>query len=314
MKRIIITLLIIFPLIIYAQKVDYKVVLDDPYKHPQLSVNLEFLNIDMAFRNVEAVSMNSALWGYYEPVYGKIGINYLARKSILSLARLGNKNYPGVFEADLGSYLIFSNSTKTKNTKIILKSSTSTNYKGDRITTTTFIMVPALVKSMNGARGGIYHKSSPLILEANSSFAKDVKIDMEASISSQAVYAGFFTRKIRNIVIDTEQYGTCFNSLGNEIYLDAMFFISNKFQTVENSNSRPPIKGGINISDTVKNNSKQGIFGIRMGYKKYQIAPKSEIGKRFGMSATFEMGYRPYHGIFMNAGIGITIGKRRPKN
>lgn len=257
--------------------------------------------------------MNSAIWGYYEPIYGKIGINYLARKSVLSLAKLGNKNYPGVFEADLGSYLILSNKIKTKNTKIVLKSSTTSNYKGDRITTTTFIMVPALVKSMSGIRGGIYHKSSPLTLEANSSFAKDVKIDMEASISSQAVYAGIFTRKLRNIVINTEQYGTCFNSLGNELYLDAMLFISNKFISVENSNTRPPIQGGINITDTVKNNSKQGIFGIRMGYKKYQIAPKSEIGKRFGMSATFEMGYRPYHGIFMNAGIGMTIGKKRVK-
>jgi hypothetical protein len=313
MKKILLNIILLCVTQLKAQQVNYSVVLDNPNLHPKTSINLEFMNLDFGFRNIEGMSFNSALWGYYEPVYGKMGVNYLARKSILSLGRMGNKNYSGVWEADLGGYLILGTTRKTKNTKVVLKSSSSTTNTGRSVTTTTFIMVPAIVKNMNGVRAGLYHKSSPMAFEANGSFAKDVKIDMETNISSQAIYGGLFTRKLRNIVINTEQYGRCINSLGTEVYFDVMLFVNNRFTSVAGTGNFNPTPGGVNVSDTIKNNTKQGVLGFRLGYKKYQIAPKSEIGKKFGMSATAEIGYRPFHGIFLNAGIGMTIGKRRPK-
>lgn len=313
MKKLTTTLLLFSCLYLNAQQVSYKLILDDPSAHPKTSVNLEIMNLDFGFRNIDGLSFNSAIWGYHEPIYGKVGINYLVRRSWFVTGRLANPNNPPVWEIDLGGYLILRTTKKSKPTKVVLKSTNSTASNGNRVTTTTFITIPATVKTMSGIRGGVYHKSSPMGFEKEGLGTKDVLIDMETSISSQAIYGGLFTRKLRNVVISTDQYGQRINSLGTEVYLDGMLFVSNRFTSVANSDANKGIPGGLNVTDTIKANSNQGLWGIRVGYKKYQIAPKSEIGKRFGMSATFELGYRPFHGVFMNAGIGLTIIKRRPK-
>lgn len=312
MKKIILPILLIAASALNAQEVNYTKVLDDPSKHPWLSINLELFQMDVGFRNLDGLSFNTGLWGYVEPVYGKLGINYTLRKSYITLAKLGNPNYPGNTEIDLGGYLIYNTKQRTRTTKIVLKVESGKNKSGDEITTTTFIKIPAEVKIMNGFRGGINHKSGPMGFEIDGLFAKDVKIDMQTKISSQAIYAGIFSRKIRNVVIKDPVYGRSFHSLGREFYFDGLFFVSNRFSSLDKGRKPNIIKGGINVSDTVKNNTAQGFLGFRAGYKMYQVAPKSEIGKKFGMAAGGEFGYRPYQGWFITATLGITIGKKRP--
>lgn len=312
MKKIILPLLVLFTTAISAQKVDYTKVLDDPSKHPWLSINLELFQMDLGLRNLDGFAFNAGLWGYVEPVYNRIGVNYTLRRSYLLLGKLGNPNYPGNTEIDLGGYFIYKNKQRTKNTKIVLKVESEKNKEGNDVSTTTFIKIPAEVKTMSGFRGGINHKSGPMNFEIDGLFAEDVKIDLQTKISSQALYAGLFTRKIRNIVIKDPIFGRSGNSSGQEFYVDGLFFLSNKFTSLA-SGKEPNIKpGGENVSDTVKNNTAQGILGFRAGYKIYQVAPKSETGKKFGMAAGGEFGYRPYQGWFITASLGITIGKRRP--
>lgn len=174
-------------------------------------------------------------------------------------------------------------------------------------------MVPATVKYMSGVRGGIYHKSGPFEFEEFELKQNNVNytLDLQTVISSQAIYAGLFRRSITNVSIDAQKYGKRGNSAGSEIYFDAMLFVNNSFKSAM-TEAVPSLKPGDDVDDAVKAYKQQGILGFRTGYRIYQIAPQSETGKKFGMCGTFELGYRPYHGFFINAGLGMTLVKNRP--
>ena len=67
---------------------------------------------------------------------------------------------------------------------------------------------------------------------------------------------------------------------------------------------------GENVSPQVKNSLGSFPLGFRLGWYRYQVEKRSRTGKRFGMSNSFEVGFKPYQGFFFNGSMGITLVKR----
>lgn len=301
--------LLSFSTIAFAQQVNYKIIKDDPSTSSKLNMNLDLAQLD--FNSIiDASSFNIGLWGTYNIINNRILADYSIRKSWLALGRLGNSNYPGNLELNLGGDLYLKSRTKTKSTKVVLdvKDQGTTNRNGSTysVSEVTYIMVPGTYHSYTGFRGGIYSKSnlyifSPDMLGINS------YDDHTGKMSSAGIYAGVIKRTLHTLVVNTDQYGQCSNSLGVDVYADAFILPVNKFKSYgPNGDSAST---AVDESTFIKDHLGKNPIGFRVGLRGYQIAPKSDTDKKFGMSYTFEAGMKPYLGIFFNCGIGITIVK-----
>lgn len=116
---------------------------------------------------------------------------------------------------------------------------------------------------------------------------------------STGVYGGVMLRSIRNIVIEDDVYGVSFNSLGTDLYLDVLINPINRFVDVNNNNTV--------VSEEVKDAQSAFPIGFRIGYETFQVEKRTVTGRRFGITGVGEFGYQPYRGIFLNAGIGISL-------
>lgn len=292
----------------HAQVENYKVLSNEVTPSSRLSVNTDLFQMDLMQNSLDGTSFNLGVWGHYDVVPEQFGTQFLLRKSWFALGRLGEKNMPGNTELELGGYYTFRNAVKRKDTKVTLKmeysgTTYSTDYKGDRVgsysTTETFIMIPSDKKKYLMARGGIYRKShgnsmrylgDEYNLTDNPEFVK---------FATTGVYLGINSRTLTSLFIDSENYGVQFNSIGRDVFLDLLILPSNKFKDLD----------GNDITSDIKLFKKSSPFGMRVGYKLFQIDKQTKTGKTFGMSATFEGGIKPYDGIYLAAGIGLTIIK-----
>jgi hypothetical protein len=285
-----------------AQQVKYTTTHDTPEKLPKVSVNLDYAQIDF-MRMLDASSFNVGLYGYVNILENRLNIDYLLRKSWLTMGRLGNQDLPGNFDLNLGGSFYFSSRKKQKQIKVVLDAK---HYNGYNTTTTvtTFIMAPGHVQISLGLRGGLYYKSNPYVYSDDEITSLT---DYSGKMTQAGLYLGIVRRASKNLILKTENYGRSFNSLAGEFYVDALILPVAKFKEYEQIPGTEPI----DLTSTVKTAIDESPVGFRIGYRAYQIAPKSETGKKFGMSYTFEAGVKPYLGWFMNAGLGITIVKKR---
>lgn len=292
-----------------SQQVNYKVLSNDSEIDPFVIVNLDLFQLDMGVNNLDGTSFNVGLWGIVEPV-DRIGVDYSFKRSWLTLGQIGFNDYPSNTDVSLGGYFVFSKGTKERNKKVTLDmkyggTTYSTNYKGERVSTRTetetYIMVPSSVYRQTGVRGGYYHKSGAFGMSDFEELPEDFEY---AKISSNGFYGGVFLRRVINIFIDTDKYGVCFNSAGNDFYLDALLLPGQEF-----TNLQPTNPTNVDISSTVAEALGEGNIGFRFGYKIYQMEKKAKTGKHFGLSGMFEVGKLPYQGWFVNGGIGLTLVK-----
>lgn len=293
----------------FGQNVQYRVLSNEPPVSPRFSLNADLFQLDVPLFRIDSYSVNAGLWGYFEPVHEKIGVQFLARKSYLALGRLGYKKFPGNLELEAGGYLVLRNYVKNKQTKVTLKkeysgTTYSTNVSGDRVGTRTeietYILVPSDKKKYLMARGGAYFKrfgmSTTHISDKDESFAGPDYI----AYNSAGIYAGINLRTITSLFIETDEYGVQFNSIGQDLYADVLILPVNTFTDTETGES---------ASDVIKNATKSFPVGFRAGYKLFQVDKRAKTGKTFGMSATAEVGYKPYAGFTLAAGIGMTFVK-----
>ena len=292
-----------------AQNVEYKVLYDNPDVKPWLNVNLDILQLDMGISNIDGFSFNIGSFGFFEPVE-RIGVNYNIKFPWLTAGKLGNKNYPSNFDLDLGGYFGLISYSKNKKTQIILKkeykgSAYSNNSNNRPTETVTFIMAPAQQKVYIGARAGIIYKKGPF----NYGHYQDDMFYLgevdETALSSFGFYAGIYKRRLRNVFLDVTGYGTRFNSIGDDFYLDALIYASNRFTDIITK---------ADVTDYINTNAGASPIGFRVGWMRYQIEKKSRTGKMFGGSAKFEGGYKPYQGWFVSGGIAITLIKKNKNN
>lgn len=293
---------------VMAQNVNYKV-LHDGAPQPRLNVNLEYMSLDMGVSNLDGTSFNLGLFGFFEPVSG-LGAQFNIKKAYLTLGKLGYKDYPGNLDMSLGGYLMLSNRSVKKPTRVILKreykgSEFSTNVMGDRVEKRTeeitFITVPATRTIQRGLRGGLYLKRGPFNAEDVEIGDLTSPID-EMGLTSMGVYAGVTSRNLKNIFLNTSTNGVQYNSIGDDFALDVLFVPVNVFRDLNDENA--------NVSQEVKSALGKLPLGFRIGWYRYQIEQKARTGKKFGGSMSFEAGYRPYQGFFINAGLGLTLIKK----
>lgn len=291
----------------FAQQVNYKIIKDDPSTNSKLNLNLDLAQMD--FNSViDASSFNLGLWGSYNVVNNRILVDFSLRKSWLALGRLGNSNYPGNLELNLGGDLYLTSHTKTRSTKVVLdvKDQGTTYKNGDRyqVSEVTYIMVPGTYHSFTGVRGGVYYKSNLYIFDPEKLGVNSYD-DHGGKMTSAGIYGGIIKRNLHTLVINTDQYGQCSNSLGVDLYADVLILPVNKFMSYGSGGDSAAVDETAFIKDHLGKNP----FGFRIGLRGYQIAPKADTDKKFGMSYSFEAGLKPYLGIFFNCGIGITIVK-----
>lgn len=300
MKNLIALIAISLALNLKAQTINYEIIKNEAVE-PKISINLDLFNLDMNSGlndiRIDNISFNVGAYGYVKLI-DNIEVDFNIHKSWLTAGKLGYKDYPGNLEINTGINLLISNRTRIKNTKVILDETTSETYD-TKTTTTTFLSLPTNQQKRFGFRGGIYQKSGPFNIDDYTDGASfPVR---EGKISSFGLYAGLLSKTINNIIIDADGYGTCYNSVGINVYFDALIVPINRFKNLNKDNEV--------ISDYVHDYKKTSPIGFRFGIRKYQIEKKEFTGKKFGRNFIFECGYKPYQGIFFSGGLGITLVK-----
>lgn len=285
------------------ESVKYEILYNNPQDYiPKLNINLDIMQLDFSLRNIDGSAFNIGTYGMFQPAE-KLGVNFSVRKSWLLLGKLANENYWGNLDLQAGAFILPAKKLKTVRVQVNLKTERGT-YNGNDVEKTTFIRVPANRLVYKGFRGGLMMKRGGFgfrEIDKDDVLAADFSNNMNLGI-----YAGLMYRKLTNLVIKTEAYGIKGHSIGTDFYLDGTFHPVNNFSRLPNN----PLATDKEFDKQIKDLTKQMPFGFRLGYVVYQIAPKKVTGKKFGVSGTAEVGYRPYAGWFMNAGVGITFIKK----
>lgn len=308
MKRIYIISIILI-IIAYSVKAEkYEVLSNNPPKTPKLSLNTDLFHFELIGKSLAASTSNIGVWGHYEIKEEKLGAQFLLRKSFLAFGRLEEKNFPGHTEIELGGYYTLFNSVRSMKTKVMLEreyhgTTYSTNVSGDqtyqRNYTDTYLMIPSDKKLLGLVRGGIYSKNYGISLNDIIEDFRYLNGYEYAKVQSMGIYAGLSLRLLTSVVIDTENYGIQYASIGNDLYFDVLILPVNNFKKLD----------GTNINDAIKNNLGNNPIGFKAGYKLYQVDKREKTGKMYGLCATAEAGIRPYSGWFIGAGIGLTFIK-----
>lgn len=300
-----------------SESVSYTILQNDPQNfYPKMNINLMLGALDAGIRNVDGINFYYGVHGYYQ-INERIGVQANANMAWLTLGRFSNSEYPTSKNLDAGAVTFLTKSTRSKQIKVVLKMTRGTTTDGRSIQSTTYIMVPGTKEILNGVRGGLYYKTGAFGTRP----LKDASLDNlgieHASFTSIGIYAGVIRRALTNMIIKTDKYGKCMNSLGTELYVDALFIPYNSFTLLDTptpfyTGTAPTetVKHGDDITDKISNVLGKNPIGFRIGFTGFQIAPKSVTGKKFGASYNFEFGLLPYQGWFLRGGLGITLFKK----
>lgn len=287
-----------------SQKLNYSYLQNDPENYvPKLNINLDLMQMDAAFNNIMGLSFNTSVWGVGH-INEKIGINFAARKSYLSFSKLVNKEMAGNLEFDAGACFFPIKKAKTKKIQIVLSRSRGTNDMGQTVETTKFIMVPGTKLKFHGLHVGAMYKKTGFDLQDLMKDWDDPKLE-HTNYTSTGIYAGYVMRQLTNLIVNVDGYGKRFHSVAREFYVDFTYHPMNNFQKL----SKNPLDES-DYNKQIKTSLNESPIGYKIGWRTFQIAPKSVTDKRFGLSGAFEAGRRPYLGWFIAGSVGLTIIKK----
>lgn len=294
MKTIITTLLLLPTLVWSQNQINYEIEKDAPEEIPWLSMNLDLFSMDIPVNNFNSMSLYLGLWGYVKPVNKlPLIIDYNVKRSYLVAGAIGDKEYPKTWIATLGGrFNLFSN-TKTRSTRVVLKSEKV--YKGDKeLTSTTSVNVLAKRRRVIAARGGFY-------LKTRGYKSDDIDIlDFTSKMNTTGVYGGIMLSTFKNVFIKSDKYGSKGRSGGIDLYADAIF-AGNQFTRISD---------GTDVTDITKSNLDKGTpIGLRIGLQTYEIEEKLYTDKMFGVNYNFEVGILPYEGFYFQGGLTLTLLK-----
>lgn len=255
-------------------------------------------DIDFPLSLLDASSFNLGLWGYYEVLPERLQAEWFVRHSWLPLGRLTEKGLPHTAEANIGENFFLVSRTLNKNLKVTLKVTEEYKYsEGVAYTYEKYIMAPGTVQQYMGLRGGLYYRRNLYILDDSDT---GLPYELSGTMQSVGLYGGVIVSRTQNLFVKVKNYGLRYNSIGSSMYADLLIVPVNTFTNI-------PL--GTSDKDVAKQALPDFPIGIRLGYKLYQVAPRSKTGKRFGLSAAFEAGYKPYLGLFAYGGLGMTLIK-----
>jgi len=288
-----------------AQNFQYKVISNTPPVTPRFSLNSDLVHVDMMQRTLDGYSINAGIWGHFEPIPEKMGIQYLFRRSYLAFGGLGNENFPANTEFELGAYYALRSNLRSQSTKIVLNreykgSEYERNVSGDwvekRTESVTSTRIPADRKKLMLGRGGVYLKQHGNTTDYIENFTGPEIV----RFTSLGIYAGISFRDITSIFIDSEEFGVQFNSGGRDIYFDLLILPVNNFTDVATGES---------ANEVIKDEVSSLPIGARAGYRIFQVDKRAKTGKLLGVCGNIEAGFKPFIGITLTAGVGFTFIK-----
>lgn len=286
-----------------AQTVNYKVTTNDVSNPAKVIINLEPLHMELPLHSLAGIndmSFNVGGFGTVDPI-SRMGVDFGFRKSLFTLGQIGQDSFPQRTEWWVGGHLFLADKTVSKEMPVGLETDVRDNYgTNTRTTTVTYVNVPGDIRKLYGLRGGLFRRSTPRSLD------DDLAPEMAFTFTRQnatGIYLGVLRRKLVNLVLDTDEYGLVSTaSHGDDVYLDLLVVAGNNFIN--------PLTEE-NVTDQTKDLLGSGFpLGARLGMNLFQIAPRAQTGKHFGLAGNFEMGYVPYGGFYLGASLAMTIIKK----
>jgi len=304
-KNILLLLIMLLARHLSAQDVHYTIALDDPEIRSKFNLNLELFHMDFSAGMFDVTSFNVGLWGHYEITKNHLQAEWILHKSWFTFGRFIDKRLPSNLEANGGVNFFLTSAIRQRKIKMVMKvedkgmhynSSKGAYYNIEEV---TYTMVPGKVHKNFGVRGGIYSKTNPYIIDFEKVYPNGLGDDFAGKMSSSGIYIGGIINRTVNIYVKTEEYGNHYSSGSDNFYADILILpIASLTPLDSSSNEESVLKAKLGSS-----------LGFRMGWKSYQVAPKKLTGKKFGLSGNFEIGKKPYLGIYVSVGLGITLVK-----
>ncbi len=298
-----------------AQKVNYKIVSDDPNNVKAFSLSLEPFYADLAAPDIHlGYSVRADLL-----LFKRLELRADFRKAYLDINGDETKTqyfYPkndakkATF-GEAGVSFFFLDNTKKSRAKLVLSSRTSGNT-----TYTKYIMIPAKKRTLVGLRGGLYVNNFAFEIDNNGEYFEvkdqndvitDAADNTVSMYSTSALYGGLHTKSIIDVVAKTD-YGTKKIGAMTDFYIDVLFAPIVNFGDIRNP------AGELHSIEAKSENVKR--IGWRAGWtyrhpNKVGFSYKLEMGARPGFRSTEKISFKSERVfLMMTVGLNIPAGKK----
>lgn len=267
--------------------VTYKVIKDQPDDAANYWINVGFLDMGLASKNMEGygllgISLNSVV--NYK---NKFGGEFTARKYYLNLSGVSGGNF------EIGGYYHLFSKQKVKNQRVVLSSKSS--YSGGKTYTETISMkVPGTIMRSFGVRAGFTRQKNGYTSDSLTSYGHSET----AQFRGTGLYAGILLTGQMNLKTHTSEYGIRGFGKVRRTYLDVVFTPVRKL-TDDAS--------GAEIKDK---ELQPGALGFRLGVEFLQPEPRKVQGN--AIYQKFEIGSHPLNGYYFMYSFGYNF-KRKVK-
>lgn len=277
---------------VYAQKVNYSYVFNDPLKLDPLKVYLDVGAID----GFIGAGLHS---NYY--VTKDLRVEAIARYGYLYFGskedgRANSSEISAPFYVEAGGQYYLTEKLKKKEKKYAVTVSSFGN-------TTTSLPLKAKVGMARGVRGGVFFYKNVAAANSDNPFKttegdlSDPEKSMFTNYTSTGLYAGYARRKTKKVKVDIDMYGTRRNFMCNTFFVDFM-------------------TGTTSLKDVVYqgttydvNESSKAALGYRLGWEWEELVSsvRLEMGLRPGYLA---FGDIPFNYMMLSMGFTIVGGEK----
>lgn len=268
--------LVSFQTMIYSQSINYKIVRDQPYLTEKFRVGFNLLSFDQIYKNSLMGVGVYAKYNYNNTVYINAETNLGYMDDILSAKIwdedgliIGLKKYR---YREIGGEYVFHKVAKKKNDADVTLESHSETYqsRGSTVTVTDrkFLVTHCHAGRIHTIRSGLINYSFPII---NRGYFGDP--DTTYMVRSNVIYVGLSRYQMRNIAIETEEYGISSQKMRFHIFADLLYSIGMKYDYKLGAN------GDIKVNDFSNLGFRTGIqLDVFFAKNVCIISNKIEIG------------------------------------
>lgn len=265
--------------------VNYKVIKDTPEDAANYWINVGFLDMGLASKNLEGYGLLGASLNSVVNYKNKFGGEFTARRYYLNLSEVQGGNF------EIGGYYHLFSKQKVKQQKVVLSSKSS--YSGGKTYTETISMkVPGTIMRSFGIRAGFTTQKNGYVSDTLTSQGHGTAV-----YRATGLYAGILLTGQMNLKTHTSEYGIRGFGKVRRSYLDLVFTPVN---TLIDKNTEQDLKSIV----------KPGVIGFRLGVEFLQPEPRKVQGN--AMYQKFELGSNSLNGYYFMYSFGYNF-KRKVK-
>lgn len=239
-KFAIFSLFISIQSVVYSQSINYKIVRDQPYLSEKFRVGFNLVNVDRIYKNYLLSFGVYAKYNHNNQIYINAETSPIVYFDDITQAKIwdeddlitGLKRYK---YNEIGVDYVFHKKAKKKSNADVTLESHSQSYQSTNKTTTvidrTFLVTECHSGRIYTIRSGLINYRMPII---NRGYYGDP--DTTYMIKSNVFYVGLAKYQMRNIAIETEEYGTSSQKMRFSMYADLLYSVGMKNHYVLGSN------------------------------------------------------------------------------